>query len=151
MDYKLIRESALTFFFIFLLSAAGNEAEQSDMEIGENKRSAFETVRSMFSLPSVSTSSYWMKVKTMMNQAQTYFFPPNLDFRSSDEAEAIEGGGAGEKVKVAAVKTWGKSKSTVEDSAKLAGETLQKTAHKVKESLSSEFGGEEEADPRTEL
>uniref|UniRef100_A0A5B6ZNY2 Uncharacterized protein n=1 Tax=Davidia involucrata TaxID=16924 RepID=A0A5B6ZNY2_DAVIN len=125
----------LLFFFIIFLCAVGNE-EKSNTE--EKKTSA------IFSLPTTTITTSTSKLKTLLNRARAYFFPPNLDFRGSDEAkaeaeaeaEANGGGGIGHKVKEAAVK----SKATVEDSAKstakLAGETMQKTVNKVKQSLS---------------
>uniref|UniRef100_A0A5B6ZNK7 Uncharacterized protein n=1 Tax=Davidia involucrata TaxID=16924 RepID=A0A5B6ZNK7_DAVIN len=129
----------LLFFFIIFLCAVGNE-EKSNTE--EKKTSA------IFSLPTTTITTSTSKLKTLLNRARAYFFPPNLDFRGSDEAKAEAeaeaeaeakangGGGIGHKVKEAAVK----SKATVEDSAKstakLAGETMQKTVNKVKQSLS---------------
>lgn len=78
----------------------------------------------------------------------TYLLCVGESFRvnSSDEARVDEpsGGGAGEKMKDAVSKSFGKSKATVEDTAKSAaevvGETLQKTKEKVKRSFSDREG-----------
>lgn len=63
-----------------------------------------------------------------------------FSFRGGDEAEANGvAGGAGAKVKEAVTQSLGKSKATVEDSAKTAakvvGETVKNTKEKVKNSL----------------
>ncbi|CAL5443614.1 unnamed protein product [Camellia sinensis] len=137
---------------IFLSAAFGIGSEQQLLH--NNKEglstkaytSLSERVKAMFSLSSTTPpptpriwSSSWNKAQSLFNQLQAYFFPPNLDFRRRKEVES-DGGAAGEKVKEAMAKSFGKSRATVEDSAKsaakFAGETLHITADKVKKSFS---------------
>ncbi|KAK9280755.1 hypothetical protein L1049_003643 [Liquidambar formosana] len=134
---------------IFLLTV-GDEALHN-MEDQERKPTISEMLTSMFSFSTISTPSisYLEKAKTLAKQAHAYFFPPNLDFRSSDEVQGNGGGGAGEKVREAVADSLGESKATVEDSAelvaKLVTETVHKTVEKVKKSL-SERGGDTQAE-----
>ncbi|KAI4329457.1 hypothetical protein L6164_021718 [Bauhinia variegata] len=63
-----------------------------------------------------STYSATCKIKRLVRHAR--FFPPNIDFRRGDKAEAL-------------AKSLGNSKATVEDSArsaaKIAGETVKRS------------------------
>ncbi|CAL5439306.1 unnamed protein product [Camellia sinensis] len=143
---------------IFLSAAFGIGSETEQQLLHNNKEglstkaytSLSERVKAMFSLSSTTPtptptptpriwSSSWNKAQSLFNQLQAYFFPPNLDFRGRKEVES-DGGAAGEKVKEAMAKSFGKSRATVEDSAKsaakFAGETLHITADKVKKSFS---------------
>ncbi|KAI7985641.1 hypothetical protein LOK49_LG14G02298 [Camellia lanceoleosa] len=139
---------------IFLSAAFGIGSESEQQLLHNNKEglstkaytSLSERVKDMFSLSSTTPpptpriwSSSWNKAQSLFNQLQAYFFPPNLDFRGRKEMES-DGGAAGEKVKEAMAKSFGKSRATVEDSAKsaakFAGETLHTTADKVKKSFS---------------
>ncbi|KAJ6983786.1 hypothetical protein D5086_021089 [Populus alba] len=96
-------------------------------------------------------TSFWENVKTMFNQAQASIFPPNLDFRRSDEAVGYGGGtGTGEKMKEGAAKSVEQGKATVENSARtaarVASETVQKMKEKVKRTLSDHKTGTETHD-----
>ncbi|XP_030971184.1 uncharacterized protein LOC115991548 [Quercus lobata] len=128
----------LCIFTTFLFTVG--DGDQQNLE-GHKRILYFpKRLRSMFSFPKTTSTSYWEKVKTLINLAHAYFFPPNIDFRGGDEAEANEAsGGAGAKVKEAVTQSLGKSKATVEDSAKTAakivGETVKNTKEKVKNSL----------------
>ncbi|KAM4113312.1 hypothetical protein ACJW30_05G210900 [Castanea mollissima] len=134
--------SSIFIFFIFttFLFTVG-DGDQQNLK-GHKRLLSFpaERLRSMFSFPKTTSTSYWEKVKTLINQAHAYFFPPNIDFRGGYEAEANEAAGsAGVKVKEAVTQSLGKIKATVEDSAKTAakvvGETVKNTKEKVKNSL----------------
>ncbi|GMY38375.1 hypothetical protein FCV25MIE_33619 [Fagus crenata] len=137
----------------------GDGAGQPNLEGHKRILSFPDMLRNMLSFPKTSpitttSTRHWEKVKTLINQVHTYFFYPNIDFRSGDEAEAngAGGGSTGVKVRVkeAVAKSLDKSKATVEDSAKTAaeivGETVKKTNEKVKNSLS-----EREAESQSEL
>lgn len=76
---------------------------------------------------------YWLKFKALFNHAQSYLFPPNLDFRRSIGNEE-EGGG---KVTEAVAKSLGEESATVENSAKFAAEKMHQTAQKLKDTFSS--------------
>ncbi|KAG6758732.1 hypothetical protein POTOM_039092 [Populus tomentosa] len=96
-------------------------------------------------------TSFWENVKAMFNQAQASIFPPNLDFRRSDEAVGHGGGsGTGEKMKEGAAKSVEQGKATVENSARtaarVASETVQKMKEKVKRTLSDHKTGTETHD-----
>ncbi|XP_010027342.2 uncharacterized protein LOC104417831 [Eucalyptus grandis] len=89
----------------------------------------------------------WIKIKTIMNSVQLQFFPPDLDFRSRNDAIVDNQNNAGSKVEHAVMKSFGTSKVTVEETAKptaeVVGKVVRKTAEKVKESMSDEDEGEE--------
>ncbi|CAL5361020.1 unnamed protein product [Camellia sinensis] len=137
---------------IFLSAAFGIGSETEQQLLHNNKEglstkaytSLSERVKAMFSLSSTTPpptptptptpriwSSSWNKAQSLFNQLQP--------FRGRKEVES-DGGAAGEKVKEAMAKSFGKSRATVEDSAKsaakFAGETLHITADKVKKSFS---------------
>ncbi|XP_052175696.1 uncharacterized protein LOC127790297 [Diospyros lotus] len=84
--------------------------------------------------PAAADASFRDKVKALANLLQAYLFPPNLDFRGSDEVEETSSGSRGEKVKEAVAKSLGKTRAAVEDSArsaaKLAGDSLHKLMNK---------------------
>ncbi|KAH7515311.1 uncharacterized protein LOC125418654 [Ziziphus jujuba] len=145
----------LCLLFINFSSTIGDEGQQSlnnhEKAESDTKQSFSGMVRSLFSISTSSpiSTSYWGKLKNHVNQAYAYFFPPNLDFRRSDQADgtgageaaSIYGSGPGEKVKEAVSKSLETSKETVEDAAKsaarIAGETVHKTKEKMKKSMSA--------------
>ncbi|KAM6563669.1 hypothetical protein CsatB_023667 [Cannabis sativa] len=102
------------------------------------KKSFTKTLQSTISLLKTSHQNSWKKVKSLMQHIQFHYFPPNLDFKGIDEANAK--GGAGVKMTQAVEKSFDTSKETVEETAKSAAEvvdkTMSKTAKKVKESVS---------------
>uniref|UniRef100_A0A5B7BWT8 Transmembrane protein n=1 Tax=Davidia involucrata TaxID=16924 RepID=A0A5B7BWT8_DAVIN len=125
-----------------IISTVG-DGGQNNVEPNQEKPSATEMIRDIYSQLTTSSVSYWDKVKSFINQVQAEFFPPNLDFRSRDEGHSTGGGGnegARGKMKDAAEKSFGTSKVAVEESAKSAakavGEAVHKTAEKVKQSMS---------------
>ncbi|KAL0012798.1 hypothetical protein SO802_007906 [Lithocarpus litseifolius] len=128
----------LNYFDLNELPQEVGDGDQQNLEGHKRILSFPERLRSMFSFPKTISTSYWEKVKTLINQSHAYFFPPNIE--GGDEAEAnVAAGGAGVKVKEAVTQSLGKSKATVEDSAKTAakivGETVKNTKEKVKNSL----------------
>ncbi|KAF9681967.1 hypothetical protein SADUNF_Sadunf05G0058400 [Salix dunnii] len=89
-----------------------------------------------------SCSNSWDKAKTIIHDLQMQFFPPNLDFRSTDQEESARSeNGGGEKMKKVVEKCIGTSKRTAEISAETAadvmGAAVRKAAEKVKSSLSN--------------
>ncbi|KAM1113333.1 hypothetical protein ACFX13_046960 [Malus domestica] len=94
------------------------------------KPSLWEMTKNAFSLYTscpLRVPTYLEKAKTLFNQAQAYFFPPNLDSRGSMgniEVEPGSGGGgdggAGEKVKEVVRESYGKGRDKVGDSAESA-------------------------------
>ncbi|KAA8541534.1 hypothetical protein F0562_022686 [Nyssa sinensis] len=145
----------ILFFFIFLLAVGNEEKHNIEVEVqGEKKTSAVEMLKTFFTFPIPTTTtsfpesrSRWSMVKTLINRAQAYFFPPGLDFRGIDETEACDGG-VGEKMREAVVKSKAAAEDSAKSTAKLAGETVKKTVKKVKESLSDT---EREPDAQAEL
>ncbi|XP_009345350.2 uncharacterized protein LOC103937164 isoform X1 [Pyrus x bretschneideri] len=127
------------------------------------KPSMWEMTKNAFSLYTSSplrVPTYLDKSKTLFNQIRAYFFPPNLDFRGSMGNIELEpgssgGDGAGGKVTEVVGKSFGKSKETVEDSAKSAakivGERVQKTKEKVKRSFSGSDKNTESKEAQSEL
>ncbi|KAL0542987.1 hypothetical protein IC582_018071 [Cucumis melo] len=71
------------------------------------------------------------KIRSIIHQMQFQFFPPNLDFRSSDETK----GGVVDEVKEAVEKSFEVSKDAVEESAKSAAKVMEEAVDKVKENL----------------
>ncbi|KAJ4718799.1 hypothetical protein OWV82_010435 [Melia azedarach] len=71
----------ICFCFSFV-SGYGDEQHEE-----KKKPSISEMIKCTFSVYTTPICrSYWDKLKALMNQAQAYFFPPNLDFRGSEEA-----------------------------------------------------------------
>ncbi|KAF7814658.1 putative transmembrane protein [Senna tora] len=131
---------------VSVLSVEVEEQQQKVVEEEQRKKkpwvSEWERLREAYGIYTKvwSASSWqWQMLKKIGNEAYYRWFPPNLDFRKHDETEG-ERGGAGEKVKEALAKSVGKSKATVEDSArsaaKMAGETVHKATEKVKKTFS---------------
>ncbi|KAJ6892788.1 hypothetical protein NC651_025868 [Populus alba x Populus x berolinensis] len=81
-------------------------------------------------------TSFWENFKTMFNQAQASIFPPNLDFRRSDEAVGHGGGtGTGEKMKEGAAKSVEQGKATVENSARTAARIVYDAVHMLDDEM----------------
>ncbi|KAL5561349.1 hypothetical protein UlMin_031096 [Ulmus minor] len=142
MDKLRISAILLLCMLIVAFPFIAGDEEQRRVDDQENraiKPSLTNTIKTLLST-SPSPRGTWDKAKTLMKQAQAYFSRPNLNFRGGDEGEARSSdGGAGEKLKEAATKSFEKSKANVEDSAKsagnMAGETAQKIKEKVKKSV----------------
>ncbi|CAL5326835.1 unnamed protein product [Camellia sinensis] len=141
-NFKGITTTLCIFWLITLsheIVATVGDGHQSDVENKEQKPSATEVVRDIYALITRSTVSSWDKVKSFINEMQTQFVPPDLDFRKR-YGDKFESGGGGEKMKEAAEKSFETSKVTVEESAKSAakvmGEAMHKTTKKVRETVS---------------
>ncbi|GAV58072.1 LOW QUALITY PROTEIN: hypothetical protein CFOL_v3_01608, partial [Cephalotus follicularis] len=100
----------------------------------EGKPSFAEIVTDTIKLLKKSHKSSWDKVKTIIHEMQQ-FFPPNIDFRSAEEAHA--GVGAGGKMKAAVEKSFGKSEEALEASAKTAAKAVADAMHKTAEKKDS--------------
>ncbi|KAJ0041044.1 hypothetical protein Pint_26958 [Pistacia integerrima] len=105
--------------------------------IQEEKPSLAKTLTDSISNLRKYHENSWGKAKAIIHAMQIQFFPPNVDFRGGNKANADAG--AGEKVKEAAKKSTSKSKMAVEESAKSAAEAVHKTAEKVKVKLHDEM------------
>ncbi|KAI6692015.1 hypothetical protein NL676_019725 [Syzygium grande] len=129
------------------LSTEIGDAGQEHAKAEKEKLSIAKIVMGAVSLLRKSHEISWIKIKTIMNNMQLQFFPPDLDFRSRDDAIVDDQNNAGSKVKRAVKKSFGTSKVTVEETAKSAaevvGKAVRKTAEKVKENISDEDEGEE--------
>ncbi|XP_050129464.1 uncharacterized protein LOC126606040 [Malus sylvestris] len=157
MDRFSRRTALFLFWFIIVSLQIPKTIGEAQPEVEKNEeadqqtafgRTMQDTMSMLYDTISVLQKSHqnaWDKVKTIINDMQLQFSPPNLDFRGGDEANArgSEGDdqGMGGKVKEAAQKSFETSKHTVEESAKSAGEavggTVHKTAEKVKETVAS--------------
>ncbi|KAF4347580.1 uncharacterized protein LOC115715330 isoform X1 [Cannabis sativa] len=105
----------------------------------------FVSSSSLSSPTTTSSSSSWDKLKTLLKNLHTHFFPPNLDFRGGEEIRGVSSnsvGSNGENVKGAMGKSFEKGIETVEMSAKtaakIAEETLKITKDKVKNTFSKD-------------
>ncbi|KAI7997248.1 hypothetical protein LOK49_LG10G01558 [Camellia lanceoleosa] len=141
-NFKGITTTLCIFWLITLsheIVTTVGDGHQSNVEDKEQKPSATEVVRDIYALITRSTVSSWDKVKSFINEMQTQFVPPDLDFRKR-YGDKFESGGGGEKMKEAAQKSFETSKVTVEESAKSAakvmGEAMHKTTKKVRETVS---------------
>ncbi|KAL5818523.1 hypothetical protein ACOSQ4_022365 [Xanthoceras sorbifolium] len=126
----------LVLFIVFSqqISSAVGDGGQHRAEYNEEKPPFSKILTDTISVLKNSHKSSWDKVKAIIHGMQLQFFPPNLDFRGGEEANGDE------KLKEAAKKSIGMSKTTVEESAKSAAEmvtgAVEKTAEKVKNSVS---------------
>ncbi|XP_059624422.1 uncharacterized protein LOC132267303 [Cornus florida] len=138
--FKGITTLFLFWFIIISHGITSTVADAAAQNKDEKPPSASEMIREMYSLITKSSITYWDRLKSLINQAQTQLFPPNLDFRGRD--------GTGGRVKDAAEKSLKTSKVTVEESAnsagKAVGEAVHKTAEKVKESMADTDGSHAE-------
>jgi len=67
----------LCIFTTFLFTVG--DGDQQNLE-GHKRILYFpKRLRSMFSFPKTTSTSYWEKVKTLINLAHAYFFPPNIE------------------------------------------------------------------------
>ncbi|KAF3430948.1 hypothetical protein FNV43_RR25678 [Rhamnella rubrinervis] len=141
MDIQRISAAAILIVFVFIITNSSTRAADDDeREVESGKPWFSDKFRNLisfsFSTSSPVTTSYWGKLKTLINQAHAYFFPPNIE-GGGEEAEATVNdgdGSAGKKVKEAVAKSLAKSRATVEDSAKSAAKVAKE---KLKKSLSS--------------
>ncbi|XP_010027330.2 uncharacterized protein LOC104417818 [Eucalyptus grandis] len=150
---KLRRIAKLFIFWVLVslntraLSTDIGDGCQKHAKTKEEKPSIAKIVMGTVSRLKESHKISWIKIKTIMNNVQLHFFPPDLDFRSRDDAIVDNQNNAGSKVEHVVKKSFGTSKVTVEETAKstaeVVGQAVRKTAEKVKESMSDEDEGEE--------
>ncbi|KAF7846708.1 hypothetical protein BT93_L3893 [Corymbia citriodora subsp. variegata] len=151
---KRLRRIAELFIFWVLVSlhtqALSTETGDGGQKHAKAKKEELSIAKIVMGAVSFLRESHkisWIKIKTIMNNMQLQFFPPDLDFRSRDAAIVDDQNNAGSKVRHAAKKSFGTSKVTVEETAKsvaeVVGKAVRKTAEKVKESKSDEDEGEE--------
>ncbi|XP_062114836.1 uncharacterized protein LOC133828261 [Humulus lupulus] len=143
MDKTSKRRVLFIFWFItisILITLTKGESLDFVHKQEDIKQSFTKILRSTISLLKTFHQNTWEKIKTLMQEIQFQYFPPNLDFKGVNEANAR--GGAGGKMTKAVGRSFGTSKETVEETAKSAAEvvdkTMVKTAKKVKESVSDE-------------
>ncbi|KAF3440472.1 hypothetical protein FNV43_RR18756 [Rhamnella rubrinervis] len=138
---KFSRATAILLFWFIVVSIQFPSTIGEVDHLQQGKPSLAKAVIDTLTSFKESHQGSWDKVKTIIHGFQLKFFPPNLDFRGSEEGKP-EGGGAGEKVKEAVEKSFTSSRETVEEAAKSAadavGETVHKTAQKVKETVHSD-------------
>ncbi|XP_050224129.1 uncharacterized protein LOC126673859 [Mercurialis annua] len=148
--YSIIKVCALLLIvYCLAFPAAGDEARRNNEDQGEIKRSRAavfsEMVMNKLNPFSASSSpvdrdassggtsvTFWDRVKTMIHRVESHFHPPNLDFRGGGED-------GGEKVKEAVAESLGKTKATMEDSAKSAAKLATETLHKAKDNLKTKL------------
>ncbi|KAK7247496.1 hypothetical protein RIF29_42379 [Crotalaria pallida] len=131
----------LLFCFVFVLQFQPATLDVGGQNVAPNypeKPLLSKILIDTISLLKKSHQSSWEKVKTVIHDLQMQFSPPNLDFRGGGEGgyDDVKG-----KMKMAAEKSFDRSKETVEESAKSAakviGKAIHKTTDKVKESTNS--------------
>ncbi|WCJ37140.1 hypothetical protein M5689_018295 [Euphorbia peplus] len=144
MNHNKLTAAAAAILMIFLPFCWGSE-----MHANANERA----LRPPFS---EMLTSMFFNFKSIFNRAQPFFFPPNLDFRGSskpreegNKERMMDRGGAPEDtLKEAVAESVGKTKATVEESAKSAAElatkTIKETKEKVKRTLSPPRSSEDE-------
>ncbi|RXH75694.1 hypothetical protein DVH24_039393 [Malus domestica] len=153
-----------------------NEEADQQTAFGRTMQDTMSMLYDTISVLQKSHQNAWDKVKTIINDMQLQFSPPNLEgskscfdpnkrkkrkkgvcegvfisFRGGDEANAkgSEGDdqGMGGKVKEAAQKSFETSKHTVEESAKSAGEAVGGTVHKTAEKVKETVASPHEETP----
>lgn len=123
--------------FVFSLTILLPQILISTVALEQEKQSISDRFRDMYSLVTSTSMSSWQKLKSVVNDVQRQYFPPNLDFRPKVEEE-IDEEGAKEWMKEAVKKSLGSSKSTVEKSAKSAASAVENVVHKTKEKVSKQ-------------
>ncbi|XP_022950287.1 uncharacterized protein LOC111453420 [Cucurbita moschata] len=121
------RSRLLLLFFILMLHVASCFAEPNK---APERPSFGNFIQETVAILKKSHPSPWDKVKCLIHQMQLQFFPPNLDFRSSDEAKGVV-----DEVKEAVEKSFGASKDAVSESARSAAKVMEEAVDKVKENL----------------
>ncbi|KAK1403771.1 hypothetical protein POM88_003376 [Heracleum sosnowskyi] len=106
----------------------------STVAFEQEKQSLSDRVRDLYALVRTRSFSSWENLKSIVGDVQKQYFPPNLDFRPRVEEEVDEEG-TKQRMKDAAKKTFGSSKSTVEKSAKSAAGAVGNAVHKTKEKV----------------
>ncbi|KAM7253971.1 hypothetical protein ACFE04_031653 [Oxalis oulophora] len=130
MENKVISKGVVLSLLMLLLMLRLNSAE-----VEQNRRGAYygvvDSIRSFLSQP--LTTSYWNSIKTFTTKTQAYFFPPNLDFKSSKEEAPVEDGAG------AVSKSFKKGKEMVEESAEVAATVTGEALHKTKDKIKNTF------------
>ncbi|KAM1161106.1 hypothetical protein ACFX13_000278 [Malus domestica] len=163
MDRFSRRTALFLFWFIIVSLQIPKMIGEAQPEVEKNEeadqqtvfgRTMQDTMSMLYDTISVLQKSHqnaWDKVKTIINDMQLQFSPPNLDFRGRDKANAkgSEGDDQGmrEKVKEAAQKSFKTSKQTVEESAISAGEAVRETVHKTEEKVKETVASPHEETP----
>ncbi|XP_039154968.1 uncharacterized protein LOC120286660 [Eucalyptus grandis] len=139
---KRLRRIAKLFIFWVLvslhtraLSTDMGDGGQKHAKAKEEKPSIAKIVLGTVSRLRESHKISWIKIKTIMNNVQLQFFPPDLDFRSRDDAIVDNQNNAGSKVEHAVKKSFGTSKVTVEETAKSTAEVVGKAVRKTLEKV----------------
>ncbi|CAH9084697.1 unnamed protein product [Cuscuta europaea] len=130
------RKSSFLLFFIFFSSCIIFSCSADDGN--KEKASPQEILGETYTLFTKVSLRYWDHVKSLINQAQLKFTPPDLDFRRKGDVKMggkEHEGGAKERVKEAAEKSFGKSKEAVEESAKTAAHVVGEAVHETKEKV----------------
>ncbi|XP_020415962.1 uncharacterized protein LOC18782589 isoform X2 [Prunus persica] len=134
--------------------------EESRNDDAPEKPSLWKMTRNAF--PPYTSSplriqSYLEKAKALLNQGQAYIFPPSLEgsgnniYVGEEAGSRGRGGGAGEKVREVVGNSFGKSKETVDSSAKSAAKLVGETVQKTKEKVQRSFSDGESREPQSEL
>ncbi|EEF48728.1 uncharacterized protein LOC8259966 [Ricinus communis] len=141
MNKRAIAVIVVIICVLFVWGAAGDDEAENG---GEERSAVSHKLTAMFSFRAATiTITLWDRARSIVNTVQAYLYPPNLDFRRSNEGREKEEGEAGEKVKEAVGESLRKSKATVEDSAKGAAKVATERLHKTKEKVSGGRDGNE--------
>ncbi|CAK9320304.1 unnamed protein product [Citrullus colocynthis] len=121
------RSRLLLMLLIFMLNVASCFADSNK---APERPSFGNFIQETVAILKKSHPTTWDKIKSLIHQMQLQFFPPNLDFRSSDESKGVV-----DEVKDAVEKSFGASKDAVEESAKSVAKVMEEAVDKVKENL----------------
>ncbi|KAM1052685.1 hypothetical protein ACFX13_000278 [Malus domestica] len=161
MDRFSRRTALFLFWFIIVSLQIPKMIGEAQPEVEKNEeadqqtvfgRTMQDTMSMLYDTISVLQKSHqnaWDKVKTIINDMQLQFSPPNLEGRDKANAKGSEGDDQGmrEKVKEAAQKSFKTSKQTVEESAISAGEAVRETVHKTEEKVKETVASPHEETP----
>ncbi|KAM1068249.1 hypothetical protein ACFX1Q_000202 [Malus domestica] len=161
MDRFSRRTALFLFWFIIVSLQIPKMIGEAQPEVEKNEeadqqtvfgRTMQDTMSMLYDTISVLQKSHqnaWDKVKTIINDMQLQFSPPNLEGRDKANAKGSEGDDQGmrEKVKEAAQKSFKTSKQTVDESAISAGEAVRETVHKTEEKVKETVASPHEETP----
>ncbi|KAG9141594.1 hypothetical protein Leryth_026143 [Lithospermum erythrorhizon] len=136
--FAITSNTIFLFWFIILILTrsmffVGGDEKGNGDEVQERSK-AEEIFRDAYTALTKSSLSSLDRIKALINELQTKYFPPNLDFRSRDIDPSDSKESATEKMITAAGRSFGASKEAVEEFAKTAatavGDVVQKTKGK---------------------
>ncbi|KAL2907254.1 hypothetical protein RDABS01_005964 [Bienertia sinuspersici] len=86
-----------------------------------------------------SLYSSWDKVKSLAQEAQKRFLPPNLDFRIQEKDAGTKVEDSSKRIKEAAKQSFEEGEVTLEKAAESAATAMDNAVHKAKDKVEHKF------------